>query len=83
MTSTAASESPIERVRGLVFFSFPLHLAGKPETKRADHLADVTVSMLFLSGTRDELAGLDLLKPGWRPTLSASPWKVCGRTLGV
>jgi len=63
MTSTAASESPIEGVRGLIFFSFPLHLAGKPETKRADHLADVTVPMLFLSGTRDELAGLELLKP--------------------
>ena len=58
MTSTAASESPIEGVVGLVFFSFPLHLAGKPETKRADHLADVTVPMLFLSGTRDELAVL-------------------------
>ena len=63
MTSTAASESPLEGVRGLVFFSFPLHLAGKPETKRADHLADVTVPMLFLSGTRDELADLDLLRP--------------------
>ena len=63
MTSTAASESPLEGVHGLVFFSFPLHLAGKPETKRADHLADVTVPMLFLSGTRDELADLDLLRP--------------------
>ena len=63
MTSTAASESPLEGVRGLVFFSFPLHLAGKPETKRADHLAGVTVPMLFLSGTRDELADLDLLRP--------------------
>lgn len=63
MTSTAASESPLEGVRGLVFFSFPLHLAGKPETKRADHLAEVTVPMLFLSGSRDELAEMDLLKP--------------------
>jgi predicted alpha/beta-hydrolase family hydrolase len=63
MTSTAASESPLEGVRGLAFFSFPLHLAGKPETKRADHLASVTVPMLFLSGSRDELAGLDLLRP--------------------
>src|SRR3954464_15852458 len=63
MTSTAVSESPLEGARGLVFFSFPLHLAGKPETKRADHLAEVTVPMLFLSGTRDELAGLDLLRP--------------------
>lgn len=63
MTSTAASESPLDGVVGLVFFSFPLHLAGKPDTKRADHLADVSVPMLFLSGTRDELADLSLLKP--------------------
>jgi predicted alpha/beta-hydrolase family hydrolase len=63
MTSTAASESPLDGVIGLVFFSFPLHLAGKPETKRADHLADVSLPMLFLSGTRDELADLNLLKP--------------------
>ncbi len=63
MTSTAASESPLEGVVGLVFFSFPLHLAGKPDTKRADHLAGVSVPMLFLSGTRDELADMSLLKP--------------------
>ncbi len=63
MTSTAASESPLENVTGLVFFSFPLHPAGEPATKRADHLADVTVPMLFLSGTRDALAALDLLQP--------------------
>ncbi len=63
MTSTAASESPLDGVRGLVFFAFPLHLAGKPDTKRADHLDAVTVPMLFLSGTRDELADLDLLQP--------------------
>ncbi|MCE9567199.1 MAG: alpha/beta hydrolase [Planctomycetes bacterium] len=63
MTSTAASESPLEGVVGLVFFSFPLHLAGKPDTKRADHLAGVSVPMLFLSGTRDDLAEMSLLKP--------------------
>ena len=63
MTSTAASESPIENVKGLVFFSFPLHPAGEPATKRADHLSDVAVPMLFLSGTRDALAELDLLRP--------------------
>lgn len=62
MTSTAESESPLEGVRGLVFFSFPLHMPGKPDTKRADHLAAVDVPMLFLSGTRDELADLNLLK---------------------
>jgi uncharacterized protein len=63
MTSTAASESPLDGVHGLVFFSFPLHQPGNPDTKRADHLGAVTVPMLFLSGTRDELADLDLLQP--------------------
>ena len=63
MTSTAASESPLENVEGLVFFSFPLHPAGESATKRADHLSNVKVPMLFLSGTRDALAELDLLEP--------------------
>jgi predicted alpha/beta-hydrolase family hydrolase len=76
ITSTAASESPLEGVRGLVFFSFPLHQPGKPDTQRAEHLASVTVPMLFLSGTRDELASMDLLRPvcerlGRRATLHA------------
>jgi predicted alpha/beta-hydrolase family hydrolase len=62
MTSHAAAECPLEGVCGLVFFAFPLHQPGKPDTQRADHLAAVTVPMLFLSGTRDELADMDLLK---------------------
>lgn len=63
MTSLAAAETPLEHVRGLVFFSFPMHPAGKPGTERAAHLSQVSVPMLFLSGTRDDLAGLDLLRP--------------------
>ena len=63
MTSTAASESSLDGVHGLVCFAFPLHQPGKPESKRAEHLSAVTVPMLFLSGTRDELADLDLLRP--------------------
>jgi predicted alpha/beta-hydrolase family hydrolase len=63
MTSMAASQSPLDGMHGLVFFAFPLHQPGKPDTKRADHLGAVTVPMLFLSGTRDELADLDLLQP--------------------
>lgn len=63
MTSTAASESSLEGVKGLIFFSFPLHPAGEPATKRADHLASVTLPMLFLSGTRDALAEVALLEP--------------------
>ena len=63
MTSTAQSESPIEGVKGLVFLSFPLHPAGEPAIKRADHLANIRIPMLFLSGTRDALGELDLLEP--------------------
>jgi uncharacterized protein len=63
MTSQAAAESPLEGVRGLVFFGFPLHPPKQPGTKRAEHLAKVTVPMLFLQGTRDELANLKLLRP--------------------
>ncbi len=62
MSSMAAAEAPIEHVCGLVFFAFPLHPSGKPSTDRADHLSDVTVPMLFLSGTRDKLGELDLLQ---------------------
>src|SRR5262245_27728437 len=74
MTSTAASESSLDGIRGLVFFAFPLHQPGKPDTKRAEHLDAVAVPMLFLSGTRDELANLELLqsvckKLGKRSTL--------------
>lgn len=63
MTSTAQAEAPIDGVKGLVFFSFPLHPAGEPAITRAEHLSKVDIPMLFLSGTRDALAELDLLKP--------------------
>ena len=63
MSSMAAAAQPLPNVRGLVFFSFPLHPAGKPSTERAEHLKDITIPMLFLSGTRDGLAELELLQP--------------------
>ncbi|MDI9239912.1 dienelactone hydrolase family protein [Lysobacter sp. LF1] len=63
MTSQAQALSPLPGVRGLVFLGFPLHPAGKPSDERAAHLPDITVPMLFLQGTRDELAQLDLLQP--------------------
>lgn len=62
MTSMAAAERPLDRVVGLVFFGFPLHPIDKPATERADHLAEVDLPMLFLSGTRDKLAELRRLK---------------------
>lgn len=63
MTSTAASEGLIQNIKGIVFFGFPLHAPGKPSNERAEHLYNVNVPMLFLQGTRDALASLDLLKP--------------------
>jgi predicted alpha/beta-hydrolase family hydrolase len=63
MTSQAAAEGLLEGVAGLVFFGFPLHPPNRPGTKRADHLAKVTLPMLFLQGTRDAFAGLELLRP--------------------
>jgi len=63
MTSTAASEGMLPNVSGIVFFGFPLHAPGKPSNERAEHLYRVNIPMLFLQGTRDALASLDLLKP--------------------
>lgn len=62
MTSQAQAKAPLGGVRGLVFFAFPLHPAGKPSMERAAHLADVKIPMLFLQGTNDALADLDLLR---------------------
>ena len=72
MTTTAASEAPLEHVVGLVLSSFPLHPPGAADTKRAEHLKSVTVPMLFLSGTRDPLAELDLFKPVVKKTRETS-----------
>ncbi len=54
LTGPSVAASP--GVRGLVFLGFPLHPAGRPNTTRAAHLADVALPMLFVQGTRDELA---------------------------
>lgn len=62
MTSSAAAEAPLSGVQGLIFLGFPLHAPGKPGDKRAAHLEDVGVPMLFLQGTRDSLARLDLIE---------------------
>ncbi|HMB69081.1 MAG TPA: alpha/beta family hydrolase [bacterium] len=72
ITSQAAAQAPLPNVRGIVFLGFPLHPPGKPATTRGDHLAGVSVPMLFLQGTRDNLADLDLLKEVLRPNRSAT-----------
>ena len=74
MTSQAQAAAALQDVRGLVFFGFPLHPAGRPSATRGEHLTKVSIPMLFLQGTRDELASLELLEPmvvnlGLRATL--------------
>jgi uncharacterized protein len=78
MTSQAQAASPLPGVRGLAFLGFPLHAPGKPSDERGRHLFDVQVPMLFLQGTRDDLADLSLLQPlvrklGPRATLKLLP----------
>ena len=77
MTSQAQALGALPNVRGLIFFAFPLHPAGKPSDERAAHLDEVNVPMLFLQGTNDALAELELLQPvvkrlGKRATLALS-----------
>ena len=74
MTSQTQASAPLASVRGLAFLGFPLHPAKQPSVTRAAHLERVDVPMLFLQGTRDELADLALLTPlvarlGTRATL--------------
>jgi len=63
MTSMAAAQEALPGVRGLVFFGFPLHPAGSSGVERAEHLQSVTIPLLFIQGTRDRLAQLELLRP--------------------
>jgi uncharacterized protein len=78
ITSLAAAEAALPGVRGLVFFGFPLHPAGRPSPERAEHLAPTDLPLLLLQGERDQLAALDLLRPlcaglGARVTLRVIP----------
>jgi predicted alpha/beta-hydrolase family hydrolase len=78
MTSQAQAEEPLPEVRGLVFVGFPLHPANRPSRTRAEHLAGVQVPMLFLQGTRDALAAVELVRAtaddlGSRATLHLVP----------
>jgi predicted alpha/beta-hydrolase family hydrolase len=63
MTSQAQALKPMPGVKGLVFLGFPLHPIGKPSVGRADHLSAIKIPMLFLQGSRDGLAELELLVP--------------------
>lgn len=62
ITSHAVVQSGLQGVEGLVFFGFPLHALGRPSKDRAGHLGEIALPMLFLQGTRDGLADLDLVR---------------------
>ncbi|MDG2011932.1 MAG: alpha/beta fold hydrolase [Pirellulaceae bacterium] len=63
LTSMAAAAEPIPNAKGIFFCSYPLHAPGSPSDQRAIHLPQVTVPMLFVSGTRDKMMTFDLLQP--------------------
>ncbi|HVU93600.1 MAG TPA: alpha/beta family hydrolase [Puia sp.] len=63
MTSQYLAAHPDPAVKGIIFYGFPLHPAGKPSIDRAEHLKEVKIPMLFLQGTRDQLAHWHLIEP--------------------
>ncbi|MDQ1533693.1 MAG: uncharacterized protein QOF28_1454 [Actinomycetota bacterium] len=55
------SDDPLPAL-GLALLGYPLHPAGHPEKLRAEHFPRLHVPVLFVSGTRDSLAGADALR---------------------
>jgi predicted alpha/beta-hydrolase family hydrolase len=64
--NTAKGSEPREEplpAAGLILISYPLHPPGKPERLRTEHLRDVTVPTLFISGDRDPFGTPAELEP--------------------
>lgn len=78
MSSQYLSENKIDVVKGIIFYGFPLHPAGKPSLDRAEHLKNVKQPMLFLQGTKDELATWDLIEPLCKSLKKATLIKIEG-----
>jgi len=78
MSSQYLSEHNDVDVRGIIFYGFPLHPAGKPSTDRAEHLKNVKQPMLFLQGTKDELATWNLIEPVCKSLKRATLVKIEG-----
>ena len=74
MTSMVAADvdgaGPVDRLAGLVLICYPLHPPGKPENLRVEHLPDISVPCLFVSGTRDPFATPEELQQ-WTATIPA------------
>jgi uncharacterized protein len=78
MSSQYLAEHPDAAVKGIIFYGFPLHPAGKPSTDRAEHLKLVKQPMLFLQGTKDTLAEWDLIEPVCKSLKRATMVKIEG-----
>ena len=78
MSSQYLAANPEEIVKGIVFYGFPLHPAGKPSTDRAEHLKEVKSPMLFLQGTKDTLASWDLIESVCKSLTTATLVKIEG-----
>ena len=78
MSSQYLSANHDDTVKGIIFYGFPLHPAGKPSTERAEHLKQIHIPMLFLQGTKDTLATWDLIEAVCKPLRSASLVKLEG-----
>lgn len=74
MTSMVAADvdaaGEVDRLAGLVLVCYPLHPAGKPDRLRVEHLVDITVPCLFVSGTKDPFGSPEELI-GWTATIRA------------
>ena len=78
MTSQYLSANPNGAVNGIIFYGFPLHPPGKPSIERAEHLKNIKTPMLFLQGTKDELATWDLIESVCAPLPLATLVKIEG-----
>jgi predicted alpha/beta-hydrolase family hydrolase len=74
MTSMVAADvdggGPVARLAGLVLICYPLHPPGQPENLRVEHLPDIAVPCLFVSGTKDPFATPEELQQ-WTATIAA------------
>jgi len=62
---------PVKNLAALVLLGYPLHPPKKPDKLRVEHLPDITVPCLFISGTKDEFGTPEELEQ-WTATISAS-----------
>lgn len=78
MSSQYLAANPDSIAKGVIFYGFPLHPAGKPATDRSDHLRSLKIPMLFLQGTKDALATWALIEAVCQSLPAASLVKLEG-----